>query len=497
MKKKSTALIAGIVVLALLLVFYLFLHSRDDKEEDQSQEETVTAYETSKDDITFINIKSNGQDYNFVKDGDNWKYSNDTNFPLNSSSFDEIAAKFESIAADRVIENQEDVSEFGLEEPAAVVEVGKNNGETDTLTFGDTNSVTNNSYMTVNEDNSKVYMVASTIVTALQFDINDMAEKEEFPAITSSTITGLIVEKDGSEMSVAKDESSSTGWSYTNWDGTKKDADSSKVSDYLSQVSSLSWSEYVSNNPEDNDKYGLNNPIKITINYQVTEEKEDTSKTENSETEAEEDTSETAETITVDKQEILELGSKTESGDYYAKLQSQSNIYTISSSSVSALIETEPNQFMSSYISNYIFADLDTVTIEKGGNSYEFTKKTEEKEKEDKDNSSEEDNDTETVTTYYMNGKEIELTDFSTFYSKVTVLEAQEWLSELPDNQGQSEMTIHFYKENGLDVTVEFQTYDSNFYFVKDNKGNMALVNKMKVKEMMGAFDEFLEKVNK
>lgn len=517
MKKKNTALIAGIIILALLLVFYLVLHNSSKEDSQDTEKTSETAFETTVEDISEAVFKSGENEYKFTKSDDIWKYNGEENFPLDQSAFEEIISKFEKIAADRVLEKPDNISEYGLDDPTVTVSLKDKDGKEQTLQFGDTNSVTSSSYMTLNKDNEKVYMVSSTIVTSLQFDINDLAEKETFPSITD--ITGVIMERNGQTFSVFKDSSSSTGWTVTGWDGTKKDAGSSQVSEFTNPITSLSWSSFISQNTEDLSQYGLDNPTIITINYQVTETKStDETKDDSADTangsnttdnkskdaEAESDTTEdTEEKVTVDKQEVLLIGNKTEDNSYYAKLQSQSGVYTLSSSTVDNLLNAEVNQFLSTYVSDYIFADLDKVTIEKDGNTYEFTKKTEEKQVEsDSDKENTEDTDTEeeettTVTTYYMNGKEIELSDFSEFYSLISGMECQERLDTVPDMENSPEMTVHFYKENGVDVTTEYYAYDSSFYLVKDSKGNASLVNKMKVKELTEAFNAFLEKQNK
>ena len=517
MKKKNTALIAGIIILALLLVFYLVLHNSSKEDSQDTEKTSETAFETTVEDISEAVFKSGENEFKFTKSDDIWKYNGEENFPLDQSAFEEIISKFEKIAADRVLEKPDNISEYGLDDPTVTVSLKDKDGKEQTLQFGDTNSVTSSSYMTLNKDNEKVYMVSSTIVTSLQFDINDLAEKETFPSITD--ITGVIMERNGQTFSVFKDSSSSTGWTVTGWDGTKKDAGSSQVSEFTNPITSLSWSSFISQNTEDLSQYGLDNPTIITINYQVTETKStDETKDDSADTangsnttdnkskdaKAESDTTEdTEEKVTVDKQEVLLIGNKTEDNSYYAKLQSQSGVYTLSSSTVDNLLNAEVNQFLSTYVSDYIFADLDKVTIEKDGNTYKFTKKTEEKQVEsDSDKENTEDTDTEeeettTVTTYYMNGKEIELSDFSEFYSLISGMECQERLDTVPDMENSPEMTVHFYKENGVDVTTEYYAYDSSSYLVKDSKGNASLVNKMKVKELTEAFNAFLEKQNK
>ena len=55
---------------------------------------------------------------------------------------------------------------------------------------------------------------------------------------------------------------------------------------------------------------------------------------------------------------------------------------------------------------------------------------------------------------------------------------------------------VTFEKEGGLNVTVNYYPYDSNFYLVTDSKGNTVLVNKMKVKQMLESFDAMVEEWN-
>ena len=76
-------------------------------------------------------------------------------------------------------------------------------------------------------------------------------------------------------------------------------------------------------------------------------------------------------------------------------------------------------------------------------------------------------------------------------------MECQEWLDNLPEIRDVPEFIITFNKENGIHLVTEYYSYDSNFYLVKDSKGNACLVNKMKVKEFKDAFSEFLSEQNK
>ena len=48
-----------------------------------------------------------------------------------------------------------------------------------------------------------------------------------------------------------------------------------------------------------------------------------------------------------------------------------------------------------------------------------------------------------------------------------------------------------------MKVTVDYYSYDANFYLVVDSKDNKMLVNKMKVREMLEAFDNMIEEWKK
>ena len=498
MKKNKSGLIIGVVVLAVLAGLYIILHIHNSKNEDSSEEsKETTALEVNTDEIKEISFASKEITYSFSKNDDSWIYVEDESFPLDQDSFKEILNKFESVHSEREIENAEDLSEYGLDDPDIKVTIKDQDEKQHVLEFGSVNDTTGNCYVRMDSDDKIIYMVDSSLKDALSFSINDLAEKEEFPSITATTITNLTVEKPGEDtVSLVKDEESATGWEYRKGSSVKREVDSSKTQELLNAISGFTWNSFVTVDTDNLSSYGLENPVKIIVDYQITEEVEGTDDGQNTE--------DSTETITTDKEEILLLGNKDDSGAYYAKLDSQSYIYKIQSSSVEDLLNMDPKELVSNYVSNYIFADLDNVIITMNENSYEFTKKTEEKVKESSDDSnesdeasSEEKTETETVTTYYMNGNEISIEDFSNFYSIISGMECQEWLDNLPEIRDVPEFIITFNKENGIHLVTEYYSYDSNFYLVKDSKGNDCLVNKMKVKEFKDAFSEFLSEQNK
>ena len=146
--------------------------------------------------------------------------------------------------------------------------------------------------------------------------------------------------------------------------------------------------------------------------------------------------------------------------------------------------EDASEELVSSLVTDYSLADMDKVTIERNGETYVLTRQETEVEGEDSE-------ETTTETKYYLNDEEIQYEDISDFYSKVSGLE---WQNMTEGQNGENaEIAITFEKEDGIKDKVSYYLYDENFYLVTKTDGSQMLVNKMKVREMIEAFDRMIE----
>lgn len=489
--KNKKGLIVGIVILILLLGAYFllrYLNLDEEKTEEEDAEETV--FQIDAEDISDIEIVSGGNTFDFSHGDDTWSYVQDENFPLSESAILNKVSTLTSISSSRIIEDPENLEDYGLEDPEVTATVTDAQGEQTKLALGSTNDAVSGCYMSLNDDASKIYLVDTSLKTNLQFELGDLAEKEEIPSITGSTITSVKIQKPEGTASLYQDGTSETGWTFEDTDGSQIPADSSLVSTYMDNFSALSWTDYVTYDQSTLETYGLADPVTITVDYQVEEETEDSDseETESSEESAEEDEEEES-TVTVAKQMVMLLGKQTEDQNYYyGKLQENSCIYTIGVSSIQGITDVEKEDFLTTKVADYTFADLDTVTFTRNGETYVAKLETTEVESE------EEDGETTEETRYMINDKEIKLTDFINFYNMIT---AMTWQSQDENAQpsGEPDMTINFYKQGGINVTVDYYPYDTNFYLVIDSKGNHSLVNKMDVREFLEAFDTAMEEL--
>lgn len=503
--KKKRGLTAAIIILILLLAVYFILRNSNLGEEEQSTVETKTVFQVDADDISELTVEQGENQYTFQKEEDTWIYTGEDGFPLDTDELENKAAAITSVTATTIIENPENLEDYGLDSPSVKISVKTVDGETETLEVGNENTAVSGCYITVNGDNSNVYLVDSLVKTSMEFDISDLAQKEEIPSITGSTVKHVNIQGPNGTKQLGEDGNSETGWSFTEADGSVSAAGSSLVQDYMGQFTSLSWSSFVSANAEDLSQYGLENPTKVTIDYEVTEtiessddeeaetgsaagnNSEDMEETgeaeEETETQAETDTD--TETRTVEKQAVLLIGDQDEDGNYYAKMQDNQYVYTLDASTVEGITGITRDNFLDTKVSDYSFADIDKVIFIRNGSTYTATKVTQEVE------SDEEDGETTTETSYLINGKEVDMTEFSEFYTQITALE---WQSQVSDAQpaGEPEFTVTFEKAGGIEVTTDYYSYDNNFYLVIDSKGNKELVNKIKVKEILDSFDALI-----
>lgn len=474
--KKKKGLIAGIVILLILIGVYIGLKVAGPKEkEEQTEEKEITAFEVEVENISQVSIENDGVLYTFVKEEDTWKYAEDENLPLNQDIISNIISGLTSVKAQRELTDVENFADYGLSEPKLRATITAKNNEQTVLNFGDDNEAISGTYMSIG-NNEQIYLVNSSLKTDLQFEKNDLAKMEELPQIAVGNIKKIEISSESGVKTLQEEEVGGL-WTLYKEDGSQVSVDTSKVNDYMNYFSSLSLMKFISYDISDLSAYGLDNPKKITVSYEEEQESEDASEETKGE-DAEE------EPIMVAKEFVLLIGSTDEDGNYYVKTADSSYIYIMAAATVEEIMNLASEELVSSLVTDYSLADMDKVTIERNGETYVLTRQETEVEGEDSE-------ETTTETKYYLNDEEIQYEDISDFYSKVSGLE---WQSMTEGQNGENaEITITFEKEGGIQDKVAYYSYDENFYLVTKTDGSQMLVNKMKVREMIEAFDRMIE----
>lgn len=498
--KKSTKLVSAVVVLAVLGGVYVGLNtyvSKEEKAESSSEEESKTeVFSVKTDDIKSLGFIVDKKEVTFEKKDDSWVKKDETAFPVNQTTLDSAASAIETVEADRVLEDVEDLAEYGLDSPSNTVTVDTADGTTK-LNIGDENTSTNQYYISRADDDSTVYVVAADTVSPFMNSLYDYAQGEDFPTIDSSTVKKVQVSED-KDSYVLEENSDGATWDVSG-DGSsdKESADTTAAGNVTSGLGSFAFDQFVNYNAENLSQYGLDKPYAtITVDYQEEVEDDSTDSTEsgendstasesdseNSDTTADTDSSSEdadSKTTTVDKQLVIYVGDEAGDGSRYVTVDNK-QIYTMSTDTLSAVIDKTPSDLWSLIVNYLSVKNLDQLQVTYGEttNTVNVSRET----------STDDDGNEKETTTYQLDGEEIESTTFTTFYNKLINMAGQKRLTEAYTPAADPEMTAVFTDSDKNQTTVTFYTYDTNYYAaVVGDK--VFLVNKMTVKEMFNAYE--------
>lgn len=497
--KKSTKLVSAVVVLAVLGGVYVGLNtyvSKEEKAESSSEEESKTeVFSVKTDDIKSLEFIVDKKEVTFEKKDDSWVKKDETAFPVNQTTLDSAASAIETVEADRVLEDVEDLAEYGLDSPSNTVTVDTADGTTK-LNIGDENTSTNQYYISRADDDSTVYVVAADTVSPFMNSLYDYAQGEDFPTIDSSTVKKVQVSED-KDSYVLEENSDGATWDVSG-DGSsdKESADTTAAGNVTSGLGSFAFDQFVNYNAEDLSQYGLDKPYAtIIVDYQEEMEDDGTDSTESGEndstaSESDSENSDTTDTdsssedadsktTTVDKQLVIYVGDEAGDGSRYVTVDDK-QIYTMSTDTLSAVIDKTPSDLWSLIVNYLSVKNLDQLQVTYGEttNTVNVSRET----------FTDDDGNEKETTTYQLDGEEIESTTFTTFYNKLINMAGQKRLTEAYTPAADPEMTAVFTDSDKNQTTVTFYTYDTNYYAaVVGDK--VFLVNKMTVKEMFNAYE--------
>ena len=518
MKNKTVKMVLAVVVLGVCCGAYAgvktYVAHQEQKESEEDSEESTTVFTASTDNIKSLDFMVDDTETTFEKDDDSWVKKDETDFPVNQTTLDSAASAIASVDSNRVLEDVDDLSEYGLDSPSNTIKIVTKSDEEDgddittTLYVGDENSSTSQYYVRKDDDEKTVYLIDSSCVEPFTKSLNDYAQMDDFPAISNTdTITKISVDGDNS-YELSKDEDTST-WSVKGSEDEEK-ADSATVSSLVSSFGSMAYSSLADYKCDDKSKYGLDKPYAtITVDYQeevaddaeqdtesdesVNETTDETSEAEDTDgEEAEDETSENSdsasddedsseeETKMADKQLTILVGNETDDSSRYVMVNDSNEVYTMSTDTLSALTDKSEEDFWDMTVSYVSLNSLGSLKVNYQGSDYKVNVS--------RETSTDDDgNDTETVT-YKLNGSDLDETTFTTFYNKLINMTAQKRLTDKYEPDGDAELTAIFTEEDGDTQEVAYYSYDTHYYAaVVDNK--VYLVNKMNVKELFTAFE--------
>ena len=216
--------------------------------------------------------------------------------------------------------------------------------------------------------------------------------------------------------------------------------------------------------------------------------------------EADADSEEEAETEIVDRKLVIQVGDESSDGGRYVRVNDSNEIYTISEDTLDTFLGKTAADFWDLTVSYLSVNNLETLNVNYKGDEYTVNvsreTSSEDEESSDEtdadnstDDSAEDTSSSATVTlSYKLNGADLDNATFTTFYNKLINLAAQKRLTDKFESNADPEMTVDFTDVDGNKTTVEYYSYDTNYYAAVTD-GKTYLINKMTVKELFQAFE--------
>ena len=194
-KKKTTlTMVTLLLALAFLIVFYLWYSNREETSGNEAESKAkITLAEIDKNNIQQLHFQNKEVNLNLYLEGEVWLSQEDPNRPINQDKVDNLLNVIDRVEAERlVLENPEDISEFGLDEPVLFLEATSKDNQVVSLKIGSQTSTKEGYYGMVNDD-PNVYLFSNNYRTGMDYRDVDMTEKEDLPSVAAEGVKHLTI----------------------------------------------------------------------------------------------------------------------------------------------------------------------------------------------------------------------------------------------------------------------------------------------------------------
>lgn len=326
MEKRTRTLCLLVGAIVLLLAAYFGIRSFNKSQETKAEKEAKAAeiYLTKMKDVTEIRYNIGNGEQAFVKeeDSDNWEVEAQPDFPLAQTYPEQIVSDFGTLKAERELKDADQLSDYGLEDPAYTVELTDAKGTTHKISIG--NVIGDTYYATVDESKT-VYTISAALMEDLQYSLEEMAQLDQVPSIGSGNLVKATITKAGTQTTYSADN---------------KD-DSEAVATVVGGLGALTLDtvENYTVQPEDLASYGLDegNRTQVDAVYSTDTDSDsgesDTDETDDEETDTTKSDSDTKKSDTdksdSEKNYTIYIGTQAEDGTTYVMPKGSGIVYKV------------------------------------------------------------------------------------------------------------------------------------------------------------------------
>lgn len=530
-KKNVITLLSLCVVLAVCLVLYFVLPgvtsgtedggTSDTAEDgvDTDSEGSITVDTIAEEKIDTVTVSKAGKKVWTLKHKkDSWQLTGLQAAPVDSDTVTAILGNLEPVTAtQRFTAESEDLSAYGLDEPALTVDVATNDGENYQYQIGSEVPKSDMGYYGKSAGSDEIFCINTAFVTAFDVSEISLVKMDELPDIEADYMTYIQVDNKSAKDFEAKLVSDKEKVDfYSNWNITAPYAkplatSSSDWSTVLGYFSALTYEEMVAFQCQNLKKYGLEEPSSvITVKYyQAKEGYTPTATATPSTTVSSTSSSDESYIIPEEMREYKTLQlcvGKKKGESYYVCEKGKKDVYMMSASSLENITKLDAYTNMDHCVYSVLATSIKGYDVTYGDTTLKVTRKS--VKKDDSENSEatatptatatesgtavSNDTDSSQKNIWTLNGKTIsedDENDFLTPYSQAYLLEYSEKADDDVKPKSSKPVLTIVYHEDNRDVTVKYLPYDGiNFYRVEKNGMDYFLVDKLAVDDVIEKF---------
>ena len=449
-RAKKLGILSGVLIVACIAAL-VALHTDEKQEEIKTNGQTVLSIDPAK--VTALSWTQDGTTLSFHRD-DVWQYDDDAGFPVSDSAMDTLLEQFHTFGAAFTIENADDLSQYGLDDPICTITLTTDD-QTYTVRLGDYSTMDSQRYVDIGDGN--VYLAASDPMSAYDVELKDLIANDLVPyfdevsqiAFTGTSDDTAVYNEDG--KSLCADDV------YFTSDG--QPLDTSRVNSYLSKLRYLDLTDYVTYKAADADlsDYGLDDP-ELTVSVDYTDD----------------GTSDTFILhISRDPEELKNASDAAEDDEdtaditAYARVGDSKIVYKISGSTYKSLMAAGYDDLRHQEIFSGNFDEVTDIDVTLDGHTYALTSQKDGKERK-----------------WLYQEEEIDIGDLQDALESLT---AGEFTGERASGQQEISLTLHLDNEDYPEVTITLYRHDGTQCLVAVDGKSVAYIPRSEAVELMEA----------
>ena len=270
-RKKTLLLLLGVLAgLCVAIAAVLGLEKHIDSINAVNEEIISLA----PDSLTRVSWTRDGSTLSFIKEDGVWRDEQDEAFPVDQDAMQELLARFETVQASFVIEDVEDYSQYGLDEPQCTITLSDGDGDT-VVELGGYSTMDDKRYVTLGQ--GTVYLIDDDLLSYIPESRDGLMQQDGVPqydTVEEIEISGA------SPLSIAylsqEALSYTDAYEYYAVEGESYRAlDTQKVTDFMQALQNLGYTDYATYQASEQslEDYGLASPeMTVSVVYTLDEQ---------------------------------------------------------------------------------------------------------------------------------------------------------------------------------------------------------------------------------